>query len=100
MHPKLLEDKFLEKEARKLGDIKSSKPFLSLVLPEAKKGIRIYDGPAKSESSLATQIHTENIGLADFHYRQRVLTPAYTCRRRRKTAKQITHVLSTLRREQ
>lgn len=45
----------------KLAD-KSAKPNPSPALT----AFRIYEGPAKFESSLPTQIRPENVGLADF----------------------------------
>ena len=73
---------------------KSTKPnpTAALATPLNKKRLRIHEGLAKAESSLATQIRTEKIGLADFLHRRRVPTvasPACPCGWHRQTAKHI-----------
>ena len=67
-------------------------PIAALTTPLSKKRLRIHEGLAKAESSLATQIRTEKIGLADFTHRRRVpvaTSPACPCGWHRQTAKHI-----------
>lgn len=54
----------------------------SLTAPLSKERLRIPKGLAKAESSLAMQMHTEKIGLADCLHRQRkpaVTSPSCQC---------------------
>lgn len=67
-------------------------PSISITTDLNSNGLRIHEGLAKAKSSLATQVRTEKIGLADFLYRRRVPTvtpPACSCGWYRQMARHI-----------
>lgn len=67
-------------------------PTAALTNPLNKKRLRIHKGLAKAESSLATQICTEKVGLANVLHRGRVpivTSPACPCGWHRQTAKHV-----------
>ena len=67
-------------------------PSVSITTDLNSKRLHIHEGLAKAESSLATQIRTGKIGLADFLYRRRVpsvTSPACPCGWYRQTAKHV-----------
>ena len=69
-----------------------SNPIATLTAPLNKKRLRIHEGLAKAESSLATQICTEKVGLANVLHRGRVpivTSPACPCGWHRQTAKHV-----------
>ena len=82
-------EKLWESYRQRMGDAPRT-PAQSTTL--AKKMIEIRKGPAKAESSLATQIRTEKIGLKAFLYDCKVPgfeDPACSCGWVRQTAKHI-----------
>ena len=93
-HARIISNHFSKQWQSSWEAYKSTKssPTAALTTPLSKKRLCMHEGLAKAESSLATQIRTEKIGLADFLHRRRVPTvtsPACQCGWHRQTAKHI-----------
>ena len=93
-HSRMVSNNFSKQWQTSWETYRSTKPnpANALTSPLSKARLRIHEGLAKAESSLATQIRTEKIGLAAFLHRQCVPTvtsPACPCGWRRQTAKHV-----------